>query len=125
MSNPSALAALEYEAESAFAEAVTTFATHRLPIRVSVDTSGLKHPLVEPDFVQQYMQGGSPRIRGVQGGSSIKTSFYLTGHGVASDRLAASGRGESDPVAGNDSAAGRQQNRRVQVHISDDSAASR
>lgn len=51
--------------------------------------------------------------------------LYLAGHGVASSRLAASGRGESDPVADNDSSAGRQQNRRVQVHISDDSAASR
>jgi outer membrane protein OmpA-like peptidoglycan-associated protein len=51
--------------------------------------------------------------------------LYLAGNGVASGRLAASGKGESDPVADNDSAAGRQQNRRVQVHISDDSTARR
>jgi outer membrane protein OmpA-like peptidoglycan-associated protein len=42
---------------------------------------------------------------------------YLTGHGIGSMRLAASGMGESQPLAGNDSATGRQQNRRVEVII--------
>ena len=43
---------------------------------------------------------------------------YLVGRGVSSDRLSASGRGENSPVADNESAAGRQQNRRVEVVIS-------
>ena len=43
---------------------------------------------------------------------------FLTGQGVGSTRLTAAGKGESNPVAGNDSAAGRQQNRRVEVIIS-------
>ena len=43
---------------------------------------------------------------------------YLVGQGVSSTRLSASGRGESSPVADNESAAGRQQNRRVEVVIS-------
>jgi outer membrane protein OmpA-like peptidoglycan-associated protein len=43
---------------------------------------------------------------------------YLLDQGVRSDRLAASGKGESAPVAGNDTATGRQQNRRVEVVIS-------
>jgi len=43
---------------------------------------------------------------------------YLVGQGVGSARLTSSGRGESDPVADNESAAGRQQNRRVEVVIS-------
>ncbi len=42
---------------------------------------------------------------------------YLVREGVASNRLEASGKGEGDPVAGNDSATGRQQNRRVEVII--------
>jgi outer membrane protein OmpA-like peptidoglycan-associated protein len=42
---------------------------------------------------------------------------YLTSHGVALQRLTTEGKGESSPVAGNDSAAGRQQNRRVEVII--------
>ena len=43
---------------------------------------------------------------------------YLVGRGVNSERLSASGRGENSPVADNESAAGRQQNRRVEVVIS-------
>jgi outer membrane protein OmpA-like peptidoglycan-associated protein len=44
--------------------------------------------------------------------------LYLMGQGVGSARLIASGKGESNPIAGNDSASGRQQNRRVEVVIS-------
>jgi flagellar motor protein MotB len=40
-------------------------------------------------------------------------------------RLSASGKGRNDPVADNDSAAGRQQNRRVEVTISNPPAALR
>jgi outer membrane protein OmpA-like peptidoglycan-associated protein len=47
---------------------------------------------------------------------------YLVRQGIASGRLSASGMGESDPVAGNDSADGRQQNRRVEVIISNPAA---
>ncbi|HSC07592.1 MAG TPA: OmpA family protein [Steroidobacteraceae bacterium] len=46
---------------------------------------------------------------------SVKS--YLMGQGIGSMRLAAAGKGESQPLAGNDSAAGRQQNRRVEVII--------
>jgi len=40
---------------------------------------------------------------------------YLTGRGVAPDRMSALGHGESFPVASNDSESGRRQNRRVDV----------
>jgi outer membrane protein OmpA-like peptidoglycan-associated protein len=42
---------------------------------------------------------------------------YLVGRGIDSARLTASGRGETAPVAPNESAAGRQQNRRVELVI--------
>jgi outer membrane protein OmpA-like peptidoglycan-associated protein len=42
---------------------------------------------------------------------------YLVGKGVGSTRLSSSGRGENAPIADNDSAEGRQQNRRVEVVI--------
>lgn len=42
---------------------------------------------------------------------------YLIGKGVASDRVSAVGKGEGFPVASNDTASGRQQNRRVEVII--------
>ena len=43
---------------------------------------------------------------------------YLVGQGVGASRLTSTGRGENSPVADNESAAGRQQNRRVEVVIS-------
>lgn len=46
-------------------------------------------------------------------------SGYLGSRGIAASRITASGRGESLPVAGNDNAAGRQLNRRVEVTIQD------
>ncbi len=42
---------------------------------------------------------------------------YLAAQGVARTRLATSGKGEAEPVTSNDSEAGRQQNRRVEVAI--------
>lgn len=45
----------------------------------------------------------------------VKT--YLVNQGVASSPVAAAGKGEGSPVAGDDSATGRQQNRRVEVII--------
>jgi outer membrane protein OmpA-like peptidoglycan-associated protein len=43
---------------------------------------------------------------------------YLVRRGVQSERLSSFGRGENAPVADNESTAGRQQNRRVEVIIS-------
>lgn len=48
---------------------------------------------------------------------SVKS--YLVKKGVSPGRVATQGRGEEFPVSGNDSPAGRQQNRRVEVIISD------
>ena len=49
---------------------------------------------------------------------------YLAAQGIDSARLSASGRGRSDPVAGDDPGAARQQNRRVEVIISNPPAVS-
>jgi outer membrane protein OmpA-like peptidoglycan-associated protein len=46
---------------------------------------------------------------------SVKS--YLVSAGIGSARLDARGKGEGSPVSGNDSPAGRQQNRRVEVII--------
>ena len=43
----------------------------------------------------------------------------LESRGIASERLQVVGRGKSAPVAGNDTSAGRQQNRRVELIFSD------
>jgi outer membrane protein OmpA-like peptidoglycan-associated protein len=42
---------------------------------------------------------------------------YLVGRGVSRGRLRGAGRGETEPVAANDTDAGRQKNRRVEVAI--------
>jgi outer membrane protein OmpA-like peptidoglycan-associated protein len=50
---------------------------------------------------------------------------YLLGQGIAASRMTTAGKGESLPIAGNDSASGRQQNRRVEVIITDAMTASK
>jgi outer membrane protein OmpA-like peptidoglycan-associated protein len=45
---------------------------------------------------------------------------YLVSQGVASSRLTAKGDGSNNPVASNDTAAGRAQNRRVEIYITAD-----
>ena len=44
---------------------------------------------------------------------------YLVGRGVASGRITVDGRGEREPVASNDTDAGRAQNRRVEVLLAE------
>lgn len=57
--------------------------------------------------------------------ASARTSnAYLVGQGVSAVRLTAVGKGKSVAIASNDSAEGRQQNRRVEVVISNTPAAS-
>ena len=48
---------------------------------------------------------------------------YLVQQGIGSQRIVASGKGEGQPVADNESASGRQQNRRVEVIIENPPAA--
>jgi outer membrane protein OmpA-like peptidoglycan-associated protein len=45
----------------------------------------------------------------------------LLGQGIASTRVASRGYGKTNPVGSNDTAAGRQMNRRVEIVLSDDS----
>jgi len=52
---------------------------------------------------------------------SVRT--YLLQQGVDNNRLGVSGKGESSPVASNDSVSGRALNRRVEVIIANPSAA--
>lgn len=47
----------------------------------------------------------------------------LLARGTASDRIRTQGLGETQPIAGNDDPGGRQQNRRVEIVVSDESGA--
>jgi len=53
---------------------------------------------------------------------SVRT--YLVGQGIAHDAVGTAGFGESHPVASNETATGRQQNRRVELIVSGDSITS-
>jgi outer membrane protein OmpA-like peptidoglycan-associated protein len=47
------------------------------------------------------------------------TRDYLASRGVSAQRIATAGRGEREPVASNDTPAGRAQNRRVEIFIAE------
>jgi outer membrane protein OmpA-like peptidoglycan-associated protein len=48
---------------------------------------------------------------------AMAVSSYLAARGVPSTRMAAAGRGETEPIASNDTEMGRQENRRVEVAV--------
>ena len=43
--------------------------------------------------------------------------YLVRNHGLTPERLIAGGMGEAEPVAGNDTEAGRRSNRRVEVYL--------
>jgi outer membrane protein OmpA-like peptidoglycan-associated protein len=85
------------------------------------------------DFFKQYPQrkvmiegftdntGSSRRNQELSDKRAYSVRTALLDMGIGADRITSRGYGESYPVAGNDTAAGRQLNRRVEIIISDDS----
>lgn len=62
-------------------------------------------------------QGSDSYNQGLSQRRAQSAANFLTTKGVAYSRLQTSGRGETEPVASNDTDAGRAQNRRVEVAI--------
>jgi outer membrane protein OmpA-like peptidoglycan-associated protein len=54
---------------------------------------------------------------------AASTRDYLTAHGVQASRIMIDGRGASDPVADNNTTAGRAQNRRVEIYVGESTQA--
>jgi outer membrane protein OmpA-like peptidoglycan-associated protein len=50
---------------------------------------------------------------------AASTRDYLTGRGVANQRIAIDGRGSTQPIADNGSDAGRARNRRVEIYVAE------
>jgi outer membrane protein OmpA-like peptidoglycan-associated protein len=48
---------------------------------------------------------------------AMSVANYLTANGVAANRISAYGAGPNQPIASNSTAAGRQQNRRVEITL--------
>jgi outer membrane protein OmpA-like peptidoglycan-associated protein len=95
-------------------------------------TGGIRNVEKLAAFVKQYPQrtlmiegftdsvgpdGRNQQLSDERAGS-VRTA--LLGMGVGSERMTSRGYGESYPVAGNDTPAGRQQNRRVEIVVSED-----
>lgn len=84
------------------------------------------------DFFKQYPQrrasiegftdsvGGDSRNQELSGQRANSVRMALLDMGVGAERMTARGYGEAYPAAGNDTAAGRQMNRRVEIIVSDD-----
>jgi outer membrane protein OmpA-like peptidoglycan-associated protein len=85
------------------------------------------------DFFKQYPQrkvmiegftdstGGMARNQELSDHRAGSVRTTLVGMGMGTERITSRGYGESYPVASNDTAAGRQLNRRVEIIVSDDS----
>jgi outer membrane protein OmpA-like peptidoglycan-associated protein len=85
------------------------------------------------DFFKQYPQrkvmiegftdstGGMARNQELSDHRAGSVRTALVGMGMGTERITSRGYGESYPVASNDTAAGRQLNRRVEIIVSDDS----
>jgi outer membrane protein OmpA-like peptidoglycan-associated protein len=88
------------------------------------------------DFLDKYPQrtalveghtdsvGGEDYNRHLSQSRADAVRAYLVRQGVPASRITASGMGESAPVASNNTEAGRQQNRRVEIVISEHGSAS-
>ena len=59
---------------------------------------------------EEYNQGLSER-------RAMAVKEFLVASGVSADIIDVSGRGESEPVASNDTQEGRAKNRRVEIHV--------
>jgi outer membrane protein OmpA-like peptidoglycan-associated protein len=83
---------------------------------VSVQMS--QHPELIAQVVGHTDSTGQPQYNMTLSQNRAQSvAQYLAGHGVASQRLAADGRGPSQPIADNTTEAGRAQNRRVEIYL--------
>ena len=82
------------------------------------------------EFLQKYPKVTLFRIEGhtdsvgtpfnnviLSGERALTVKRWLVAHGIASDRIIATGFGDAEPIASNASAAGRAQNRRVEFYV--------
>jgi outer membrane protein OmpA-like peptidoglycan-associated protein len=110
-----------------------------VPSDFSFDPGSAKiNPQMRP-VLDQFAQGLDPKMRVTIVGytdstgsertndrlslqRAINVRDYLRNDGVDPSRMIVNGRGEREPIASNDSAAGRAQNRRVEILLSEPNA---
>ena len=100
--------------------------------RSDIKTGGMRNIERLSDFLKQYPTrkaaiegytdsvGGEAANQALSGRRADAVLTALVGMGVSRGQLTAQGYGDTHPVAGNDNAAGRQMNRRVEIVLSDE-----
>jgi outer membrane protein OmpA-like peptidoglycan-associated protein len=100
--------------------------------QAQLKSGGMRSVQKLADFFKQYPQrkvmiegftdstGSSSHNQDLSDKRAYSVRTALLGMGISTDRITSRGYGESYPVAGNDTAAGRQLNRRVEIIVSDD-----
>jgi outer membrane protein OmpA-like peptidoglycan-associated protein len=101
--------------------------------KAQLKSGGMRNVQKLADFFKQYPQrklmiegftdstGSNATNQDLSDKRADSVRVALLGMGVTSDRITSRGYGESYPAAGNDTAQGRQLNRRVEIIVSDDS----
>ncbi len=80
--------------------------------------SSNRNALTKIKIVGHTDNTGSDRINEPLSVNRAKSVYaYLTKLGIAADRMSYSGVGSTEPIASNDTASGRKENRRVEVYI--------
>ncbi|KAG0162661.1 hypothetical protein DFQ30_001549, partial [Apophysomyces sp. BC1015] len=88
------------------------------PVLDQVSQTLAQHPELIAQVVGHTDNTGQPQYnQTLSQERSQSVAQYLTKHGVAAQRLAAEGRGQSQPIADNSTQAGRAQNRRVEIYL--------
>ena len=100
--------------------------------KAELKASGMRGVEKLADFLKQYplrkaviegftdSVGSADSNQQLSGRRADAVRVAMLGMGVGGERITTHGYGEAYPVAGNDNASGRQQNRRVEVILSDD-----
>ncbi|MEO8159208.1 MAG: OmpA family protein [Betaproteobacteria bacterium] len=100
--------------------------------QAQLKSGGMRNVQKLADFVKQYPQrnvmiegftdgtGSNSRNQELSDNRALAVRTALLDMGIGAARIKSRGYGESYPVAGNDTAAGRQLNRRVEIIVSDD-----
>lgn len=88
------------------------------PVLDQVAQTLTQHPELVAQVVGHTDSTGSPTYNQTLSQNRAQSvAGYLVQHGVAANRLAAEGRGQSQPIADNSTESGRAQNRRVEIYL--------
>jgi outer membrane protein OmpA-like peptidoglycan-associated protein len=102
--------------------------------KAQLKSGGMRNVRKLADFFKQYPQrnvmiegftdstGSTGRNQELSDERADSVRMALLDMGISADRMTSRGYGQSYPVAGNDTASGRQLNRRVEIVVSDDNA---